>query len=424
MNEFLGKKLLILGGTTLSINIVEVAKSMGIYTIVMDMSPDSPTKKVADKAYDISTANVDDVVSVARKECVDGIFTSYEDFNTGIAAAACEKLGLPFYATLHQIDLTRNKLQFKALCRENGINAVDEFHLDGSFSPEDLALMEYPVIIKPADSYAARGISICYNQDELLNAYPHAVSFSRTKQVIVERYMNGDYVSVTFSIQNGQVSLSAMNDKAVNEEQQHIVRLPAAYVFPSKYIDICYEQLLPGLQSMAKQIGLHSGTFSVEAVVVNNKFYVFEMSFRIGGVNDWKFVLMENNINHMEMYIRYALTGKFEGADLPHRENPRFRHSYCLLNVLLRPGRISKIEGAEQVSQMPFVFRYAQNYQEGDNVTWPGTLRQIFSKVFVKADSKKELLSNIQSVMNTLKVYDCHGTDLVMRDANIETTIS
>ena len=58
MKEFSGKKLLILGGTTLSINIVETAKNMGIYTIVMDMSPDSPTKKVADKAYDISTATV------------------------------------------------------------------------------------------------------------------------------------------------------------------------------------------------------------------------------------------------------------------------------------------------------------------------------------------------------------------------------
>ena len=89
MKEFSGKKLLILGGTTLSINIVETAKNMGIYTIVMDMSPDSPTKKVADKAYDISTANVDDVVSIAKQEQVDGIFTSYEDFNTGIAAEAC-----------------------------------------------------------------------------------------------------------------------------------------------------------------------------------------------------------------------------------------------------------------------------------------------------------------------------------------------
>ena len=147
------------------------------------------------------------------------------------------------------------------------------------------------------------------------------------------------------------------------------------------------------------------------------------MSFRIGGVNDWKFVLMENGINHMEMYIRYALTGRFEGADLPHQENPRFRHHYCLLNVLLRPGLIAKITGAEEITRMPFVFRYAQNYQEGDSVTWPGTLRQIFSKVFIKADSKEELLADITTVLQMLKVYDEEGNDLVLRNTNIESTI-
>lgn len=135
MKEFSGKKLLILGGTTLSINIVETAKNMGIYTIVMDMSPDSPTKKVADKAYDISTANVDDVVSIAKQEQVDGIFTSYEDFNTGIAAEACEKLGLPFYANLYQIDSTRNKLRFKTLCRETELMLSRSFIWTKRFRP-------------------------------------------------------------------------------------------------------------------------------------------------------------------------------------------------------------------------------------------------------------------------------------------------
>lgn len=72
---------------------------------------------------------------------------------------------------------------------------------------------------------------------------------------------------------------------------------------------------------------------------------------------------------------------------------------------------------------MPFVFRYAQNYQEGDSVTWPGTLRQIFSKVFIKADSKEELLADITTVLQMLKVYDEEGNDLVLRNTNIESTI-
>ncbi len=42
----LSKKLLILGGTTLMINVVKIAKDMGIYTIVTDRDPASPAKKM------------------------------------------------------------------------------------------------------------------------------------------------------------------------------------------------------------------------------------------------------------------------------------------------------------------------------------------------------------------------------------------
>lgn len=413
-NSLKGKRLLVLGGTALSNNIVETAHSMGVYVIVMDMNPDSPAKKIADEAYDVSTADVNDVIKVLKECKADGIFTSYEDFNTGIVAEVCEKVGLPFYASLEQIDLTRNKLSFKEICRKHNITTVDEYHLDENFSECDLEKIVYPVIIKPADSYAARGIYICNNKHELIEAFPKSIAFSRVKRVIVERFMTGDYLSITFSIMNGHLNLSAMNDKAINVEQKGIVPLPAAYIYPSKYINLCYQQIVPALQEMVTDLKLRDSTFSIEAIVHNNKIYVFEMSYRIGGVNDWKFVQLENGTNHMEMYIRLALGQSFTGYDLNSLENPRFKNCYCLLNVLAETGKIAKIEGVEEIKNNPHVFRYSQNYTVGDEITWPGTLRQIFSKVFIKADSKKEILQQIQSVINTLKVIDDSGKNLIM----------
>ena len=45
------KKILVLGGTAQQIKLVEAAKQMGVYTIVVDYLNDSPAKKVADEAY-------------------------------------------------------------------------------------------------------------------------------------------------------------------------------------------------------------------------------------------------------------------------------------------------------------------------------------------------------------------------------------
>lgn len=41
-----GKKLMVMCGTALSCEIVEVAKKMGVYTMVTDYIPNSPAKKL------------------------------------------------------------------------------------------------------------------------------------------------------------------------------------------------------------------------------------------------------------------------------------------------------------------------------------------------------------------------------------------
>ena len=53
------KRILFLGGFPQMIDIVKKAKDMGLYTIVVDMDPKSPAKKVSNKSYDISTNEID-----------------------------------------------------------------------------------------------------------------------------------------------------------------------------------------------------------------------------------------------------------------------------------------------------------------------------------------------------------------------------
>lgn len=75
MNEFKGKKLLIIGATKTECDIVRYAKAAGIYTIVADYHEDSPAKKVADKPVLINALDVDALVDFCKKEKVDGVIT-------------------------------------------------------------------------------------------------------------------------------------------------------------------------------------------------------------------------------------------------------------------------------------------------------------------------------------------------------------
>lgn len=111
------KKLLFLGGTGAMYDAVERAKRMGIYTIVVDYYPNSPAKRIADRSYLASTTDIDRVLEIARENEIDGVFTGFSDANLMPACLVADTLGLPFYATKEQINVTTNKLLFKETCR-------------------------------------------------------------------------------------------------------------------------------------------------------------------------------------------------------------------------------------------------------------------------------------------------------------------
>ena len=92
-------KLLMLGTSLGSVEIVETAREMGYYTIVTDnLDPDrSPAKKVADEYWMISTNDLDLLEKKCKEEKVNAIFAGISEFNLDRVKELTERLGLPCY---------------------------------------------------------------------------------------------------------------------------------------------------------------------------------------------------------------------------------------------------------------------------------------------------------------------------------------
>ena len=115
-----GKRLLILGGTSASYDLVRNAKAMGIYTIVTDNNQTGVSKEIADDTAMVSTADIDALVALAKEKNVDGIFCGPSEFNLRNVIRACAQAGLPCYTTMDVWDKCANKDVFKSYCREYG----------------------------------------------------------------------------------------------------------------------------------------------------------------------------------------------------------------------------------------------------------------------------------------------------------------
>lgn len=411
------KTLLFLGGTGAMYDAVEIAKSMGIYTIVADYYPNSPAKRVADKSYLASTTDIETILQIARENNIDGVFTGYSDANLPPARAVADALGLPFYATNEQIEVTTNKLLFKKTCRDYGIPVVPEYSLDKNLNPEDLARIVYPVIVKPSDAWASKGVSICENEAELIKAVDYALQFSRNQRIIVEAYMAAyPDVCMYFNIQEGKLSLTAMCERDMNEVQKGKAMQPNALFYPCRFINLYYEQLEKKLQNMITGLNMEIGSMFMQCFVVNGELMPFEMGYRLCGAQEYILCAAENGINTCQMLIDYALTGKFDRWNAQEANDPYFKHSDAILLTLMKPGKITRIEGLEALKAMPEILSITQFYYEGDEIGAGamGTLNQTFARIFIQGKTPQHLLQLIDHIQTTLKIYDENGNQMLI----------
>lgn len=410
-----GKKILLLGAHTLMIHVIRKARYLGIYTIVTDYVKDAPAKKYADEAYDISTLDVNALITLAREKQVDGVFTGYVDINLAPCRKVCDALGLPFYADLKLLDETMNKVKFKANCRRFGIPVVEDVapaDLDGRYDR-----IRYPVIVKPADSYSSKGISVCNKPEEMAQALEKAMAQSTCKEIVVEQYIDtrrADDIYLYFTVQDGYVSLSAMADRIMNTEQYGCAPQPVGYLFPSKYIDLYLSTIHPKLQRMMETLGLKNGSFFMQGFVLEGSILFFEMGLRLSGGAGYLQIARQNEIDQVEMHLRYALTGKFDGWDVKTCDRPKFPKPACVLVILLRDGKISRIQGLREVLSHPNVFDIVQFKHEGDTLEARGTLNQVFARIYMTADTLDELAKTIGFVKQTLKITDDRQENMIL----------
>ncbi len=105
------QRLLILGSLREFVQLIQTAKSRGIYTIVCDGYPDSVGKKIADKSYDIDVGDTDRIVSICQLERVDGIITSFSDYLFECMVKIANKAGLKCYFSPEKLDYYRTEIK-------------------------------------------------------------------------------------------------------------------------------------------------------------------------------------------------------------------------------------------------------------------------------------------------------------------------
>lgn len=416
MLDLRGKRLLILGGIALSSEIVKYAKNLGIEVYVTDYLLDSPAKKYSDKSFMVSTKDIDGIVRLIDTEKVDGIITGFVDMLLPFYHEACKRSAKPCYGTKEQFDLFTNKLLFKNLCRRFHVPTVEEYVVETPLNYDSIKDLDYPILLKPVDNSGGRGIFICETPEDILLNYSKSISFSPSKQVLVERYIKAKEVTIFYYVQNGQILLTAMGDRHVKHFQSGIIPLPVAYTFPSVHLEKYKKSLHNKVVDLLKFTGIRNGILFIQSFVENGECIFYEIGYRLTGSLEYKIISHASGYNPMELMINYAVTGNPGISNLELLANPNFQKLYCNITFLAKPGRIGKITGVEETLLNKNVLDIFFSYSENDVIPEQalGTLSQVIARVFAFAETKEELAKLMEAVQDTIKVYTPEGENMLL----------
>lgn len=424
--DFKGKKLLILGANAETVPLVNVAKEMGVVTIVTSSIKDDVAKKVADISYDVDGVDVPGLIELARKEKVDGILVGVADVLVPIYCKVCDALDLPCYATDEIVKIFSYKDRFKACCEKYGIHGIPEFYLDENLNREDLDKLQYPVVVKPVDSRSGIGITVCYEEGEIGNAVKEALAYSRCKRFIVEKYMHCDDMGIYYTFKDGECSASCVYDRYTTGKQAGKSRVCLGGTYPSKHIDVYFSRMHNNACRMFKDIGIRNGVLMLSAFYDDGEFYVYDTGFRLQGEAPHILMKAIHGFDQREMLIRFALTGSEGDINLSNEDDAHFRGKWAATYwVLLRTGTIMEVKGFEDIVNDVRVVSNIQRLHKGDSIKkdWIGTEKQVFTRLYFVCNSKEELAETMEEYRNKISIINSDGKEMVVDAMNVDAAL-
>ena len=411
-----GKKLLVLGSTRLIGGIVTKARQLGVHTIVTDNRPleKAPAKLLADEYRDIDFSDIDAIVRLVREERIDGVLTGFTDSYMPFYLRICEEAGLPCYGDARSIAIATEKSVFKEACIASGVPVIPGISTSELAEAEAFtARIGFPVMLKPVDNSGSRGVIRCSAPGDLVAAFDYAMSFSASKKIMVEKYLDCDNMAVSYFAADGDIRLSTTNDRWVHKATDSGSSVSAYAEYPSRHTERYLAEANTSVIDMLKRNGFRNGMLSLQAFVDNESFYFCEMCYRPSGGQHYYLVEDQHGIDQLALLIQFAVTGTCANDWAADEETPFFRQRYAMLWVFGKPGnRIAKMEGWDALAHDARVCHAAAALSVGTVVGNPGTTAQVLGRVTCRLSPGENVRDIAEALLSKLDIANEKGEQL------------
>lgn len=382
------KRLLVLAAGILQVPVIKRAHKMGYYVIAADGNPEAVGLKYADKAVCANITNEEEMLTIAKREQIDGVIHPCSEVSMNVMGRIHDELNLSGVSRKQAVVATNKHLMREAFKKCDAPSPISVLAKSAEDAWKQFQSFDGDGILKPSRNSGSRGIAKVEkgkeNKESFYKKYEVALEESRDNSVLIEQFIEGPEFSVEIIVWEGKVNVLAVTDKKTTEAP-HFVELghtqPSCY--PEETVAIIKDAAIRGV----KALGVDKCACHAEIKVMNGMAYLMEIGARMGGdFISTVLTRLSTGIDMVAAAIDCALNIE---PDLNPKTDPQ---SVCIRYFCPKPGKLVSI-GNTQVLDDARVYKKKIYVQEGDMIPELTSSLCRSGHVIVTEDSPEKAIS-------------------------------
>jgi len=329
------------GGSRSQLGLLEQARALGHEVCVVDGSERAPLLEEADHAIVRSFTDVGGVVNDLEQRGIEAIAVATMGSDQAVLPTAqlAERLGLPGLP-VETARTVADKRRMRAAFEKRKVRCPKGREA-ASFEEAEQAFHQLgaPVVVKPVDGSAQRGVTEVRAEGELADAVDRALAASKASAIVLEQYLDGDEFTVNGFLLAGEYFPMSVTRRLL---------------YPPPPLGVCIAHRYPSLleneqplfdlaRKASLAVGLDTGPSYVQVRMRDGAPWAIEVGARLGGGKDAELAKLVTGFDAIRANVLWAL-GELTRDDL--REGDAVASVGQVRFVVHDPGRIVRLDTA------------------------------------------------------------------------------
>lgn len=311
----------IIGGSSMQREFLRCVKRAGFITHIFDYDANCVCKNEADFFHLISIDEKEAIFKLALEYNIAGIGTSASELANITSCYVGEKLNLG--TNSYQVALnTTDKSKMKEIFKHFNIPCASFVVAQDKKELERLDL-KFPLVLKPSDRSAGRGVILVRDKNELLEHFEHSQNLAYNKKVLLEEVLEGRQFSVETISSHSKHCIITITEEYLRNSNDF---LETEQLVPARVSDEEKALIKKECQKVLDAFEIKFGAAHIELKLNENGVKFIEIASRMGG---WRNDLIHNafGIDYNELLLLSILKKELPNFSLQAKQ-------YCLVKLI------------------------------------------------------------------------------------------